>query len=323
MKKQIAMWALASFLAVPTSQSVAEGYPNQPVRLLVPYAPGGTTDLLARVVAKELGARLAGNVIVENRTGAGGNIAAAALARSQPDGYTLMMASVGQFAINPLIFSKPGYDAARDFTPVASVAEVPNVLVVNKTSPLHSIQDLIAQARTKPGQLTFASSGNGSSNHLAGVLFSSMAKVDSLHVPYKGSAPGVQALYAGDVSMMFDNLSSSLSHIRSGELRALGVTSTARVAQLPDVPTIAEAGLAGYEASAWFGIVAPAGIQAAISDRLNAEINAVLNSDAIRGQLIDMGMTPIPASREAFQARIDADMAKWAPVVRNANLVIN
>ncbi|MCY1216824.1 hypothetical protein D9M72_287110 [compost metagenome] len=323
MKKQIAMWALASFLAVPTSQSMAEGYPNQPVRLLVPYAPGGTTDLLARVVAKELGARLAGNVIVENRTGAGGNIAAAALARSQPDGYTLMMASVGQFAINPLIFSKPGYDAARDFTPVASVAEVPNVLVVNKTSPLHSIQDLIAQARTKPGQLTFASSGNGSSNHLAGVLFSSMAKVDSLHVPYKGSAPGVQALYAGDVSMMFDNLSSSLSHIRSGELRALGVTSTARVAQLPDVPTIAEAGLAGYEASAWFGIVAPAGIQAAISDRLNAEINAVLNSDAIRGQLIDMGMTPIPASREAFQARIDADMAKWAPVVRNANLVIN
>ncbi|MGE8611428.1 MAG: Bug family tripartite tricarboxylate transporter substrate binding protein [Achromobacter veterisilvae] len=323
MKKQIAMWALASFLAVPASQSMAEGYPNQPVRLLVPYAPGGTTDLLARVVAKELGARLAGNVIVENRTGAGGNIAAAALARSQPDGYTLMMASVGQFAINPLIFSKPGYDAARDFTPVASVAEVPNVLVVNKTSPLHSIQDLIAQARTKPGQLTFASSGNGSSNHLAGVLFSSMAKVDSLHVPYKGSAPGVQALYAGDVSMMFDNLSSSLSHIRSGELRALGVTSTARVAQLPDVPTIAEAGLAGYEASAWFGIVAPAGIQAAISDRLNAEINAVLNSDAIRGQLIDMGMTPIPASREAFQARIDADMAKWAPVVRNANLVIN
>lgn len=323
MKKQIAMWALASFLAVPTSQSMAEGYPNQPVRLLVPYAPGGTTDLLARVVAKELGARLAGNVIVENRTGAGGNIAAAALARSQPDGYTLMMASVGQFAINPLIFSKPGYDAARDFTPVASVAEVPNVLVVNKTSPLHSIQDLIAQARTKPGQLTFASSGNGSSNHLAGVLFSSMARVDSLHVPYKGSAPGVQALYAGDVSMMFDNLSSSLSHIRSGELRALGVTSTARVAQLPDVPTIAEAGLAGYEASAWFGIVAPAGIQAAISDRLNAEINAVLNSDAIRGQLIDMGMTPIPASREAFQARIDADMAKWAPVVRNANLVIN
>ena len=323
MKTRFSSWALALCLALPATQSLAEDYPAAPVRLVVPYAPGGTTDLLARLLAKELATRLSGNVIVENKTGAGGNIAAGFVARSRPDGYTLMMASVGQFAINPLIFSKPGYDAAKDFTPIAAVAEVPNVLVTSKSSPLHSVQDVIDQAREKPDQLPFASSGNGSSNHLAGVLFSTLADIRLIHVPYKGSAPGLQALYSGDVAMMFDNLSSSLPHIRSGELRALGTTSTSRSPQLPDVPTIAEAGLAGYEASAWFGIVAPAGIPAGIADRLNSEIGAILEDAAISRQLADMGMTPIPSSRADFQKRIQADMEKWKPVVLKANLAIN
>lgn len=190
----------------------------------MPYAPGGTTDLLARLIASKLSAKYERQVVVENKTGAGGNIAAGFLARSRPDGYTLMMASIGQFAINPLIFSAPGYDAAKDFQPVIQVTRVPNVLVVNAASKLDSLQDLIKLAQAQPG-VTYASSGNGSSNHLAGALLAHMANIDMLHIPYKGSAPGLQALYGGDVQVMFDNLSSALPHVQGGKLRALGVSS--------------------------------------------------------------------------------------------------
>lgn len=301
----------------------AKAYPSEPIKMVVPYAPGGTTDLLARLLAKDLAEKYNSQVIVENKTGAGGNIAASAVARAEPNGYTVMMASIGQFAINPLIFSSPGYNADKDFVAVAAIAEVPNVLVVNATSTINSLGTLMEQAKSNPGGIAFASSGNGSSNHLAGVLLSQMAGIELMHVPYKGSAPGLQALYGGDVQLMFDNLSSALPHIKSGRLRALGGTSSARFPQLPQVPTIAEQGLPGYEASAWFGVVAPAGTPASIVNQLNTDINNILKDPAIREKLIDMGMTPMGGTPEAFSTRIADDMKKWAPVVRNAKLTVN
>lgn len=314
--------ALGMAVSALSAGAAAAPYPAEPVRLVVPYAPGGTTDLLARLIASKLSAKYERQVVVENKTGAGGNIAAGFLARSRPDGYTLMMASIGQFAINPLIFSAPGYDAAKDFQPVIQVTRVPNVLVVNAASKLDSLQDLIKLAQAQPG-VTYASSGNGSSNHLAGALLAHMANIDMLHIPYKGSAPGLQALYGGDVQVMFDNLSSALPHVQGGKLRALGVSSETRFSKLPDVPTIAESGLPGYEASAWFGLVAPAGTPAAIVEQLNRDVAAVLADNEVRPKLLEMGMTPQGGSVAQFQAVIDADIRKWKPIVQSLNLAVN
>lgn len=314
--------ALGMAVSALSAGAAAAPYPAEPVRLVVPYAPGGTTDLLARLIASKLSAKYERQVVVENKTGAGGNIAAGFLARSRPDGYTLMMASIGQFAINPLIFSAPGYDAAKDFQPVIQVTRVPNVLVVNAASKLDSLQDLIKLAQAQPG-VTYASSGNGSSNHLAGALLAHMANIDMLHIPYKGSAPGLQALYGGDVQVMFDNLSSALPHVQGGKLRALRVSSETRFSKLPDVPTIAESGLPGYEASAWFGLVAPAGTPAAIVEQLNRDVAAVLADNDVRSKLLEMGMTPQGGSVAQFQAVIDADIQKWKPIVQSLNLAVN
>lgn len=314
--------ALGMAVSALSAGAAAAPYPAEPVRLVVPYAPGGTTDLLARLIASKLSAKYERQVVVENKTGAGGNIAAGFLARSRPDGYTLMMASIGQFAINPLIFSAPGYDAAKDFQPVIQVTRVPNVLVVNAASKLDSLQDLIKLAQAQPG-VTYASSGNGSSNHLAGALLAHMANIDMLHIPYKGSAPGLQALYGGDVQVMFDNLSSALPHVQGGKLRALGVSSETRFSKLPDVPTIAESGLPGYEASAWFGLVAPAGTPAAIVEQLNRDVAAVLADNDVRSKLLEMCMTPQGGSVAQFQAVIDADIQKWKPIVQSLNLAVN
>lgn len=323
MKKKIMAVLGAVCLGLAGTAHAEKPYPSEPIRMIVPYAPGGTTDLLARLLAKKLTEKYGAQVIVENKTGAGGNIAASTVARSEANGYTVMMASIGQFAINPLIFSAPGYDAAKDFVAVAAIAEVPNVLIVDASSKIDSLSTLLVQAKAAPGRISFASSGNGSSNHLAGVLLSQMAGIELMHVPYKGSTPGLQALYGGDVQIMFDNLSSALPHIKSGRLRALGGTSAARFPQLPQVPTIAESGLPGYEASAWFGIVAPAGTPPAVVNKLNTDINAILKDPAISKQLIDMGMTPMGGSSADFTARIAEDMKKWAPVVRDAKLVVN
>jgi tripartite-type tricarboxylate transporter receptor subunit TctC len=320
-KLMAALGALSVGLA--GASHATKSFPSEPVRVIVPYAPGGTTDLLARLLAKNLAEKYSAQVIVENKTGAGGNIAASAVARSEANGYTVMMASIGQFAINPLIFSSPGYNAEKDFVAVAAIAEVPNVLVINATNKIDSLNALLAEAKANPGGTAFASSGNGSSNHLAGVLLSQMAGVELMHVPYKGSAPGLQALYGGDVQIMFDNLSSALPHIKGGRLRALGGTSSARFPQLAEVPTIAELGLPGYEASAWFGIVAPAGTPTAVVNQLNADINEILKNPAISKQLIEMGMTPMGGTPAEFTARIADDMKKWAPVVRDAKLVVN
>jgi tripartite-type tricarboxylate transporter receptor subunit TctC len=310
-------------LAGVSCAAAAQEYPTDIVRLSVPYAPGGTTDVLARLIAQELSAKYGKQVIVENKVGAGGNIAAAALAKAKPDGYNLMMASVGQFAINPLIFAKPGYDAKRDFNPVVAVAEVPNLVVSNPTSGIKSVKDLIAKSKASPGSINFASTGNGASTHLSGVLFARMAGIDMQHIPYKGSSPGLAALLGNEVHVMFDNLSSALSHVKSGKLTALAVTSKARFSQLPEVPTVAESGLKGYESTAWFGIVAPAGTPKPIIDKLNADINAVMKDPSMRNKFINMGVTPLGGSTIAFKQLINDDMSKWAPVVRDAKLEVN
>ena len=241
---------------------VAEGAAREPAKPVRPYGPfpaGGTTDILARAVAQKLTEAWGQQVIVDNRPGAGGNIGSELVAKSTPDGYTLLMGTVGTHAINPSLYARMPYDHVKDFTPVILVAGVPNVLVVNPSLPVHSVQELIAYAKANPGKLNFASSGNGTSIHLAGELFKTMTGVQMTHIPYKGSAPALADLLGGQVQLMFDNLPSSLPFIKAGRLRSLAVTSGTRAAALPDLPTLAESGLAGFEASAWFGVLAPAG----------------------------------------------------------------
>jgi tripartite-type tricarboxylate transporter receptor subunit TctC len=304
----------ALFPALAAAQAPA--YPTRPIRLDVPFPAGGTTDILAREVAKRLTDAWGQAVVVDNRPGAGGNIGSELVAKSAPDGYTLLMGTVGTHAINPGLYAKMPYDHVKDFAPVILVAGVPNVLVVNPAVPATSVQELIAYAKANPGKLNFASSGSGTSIHLSGELFKVMAGVQMMHVPYKGSSPALQDLVGGQVQLMFDNLPSSLALIRAGKLRALAVTSAMRAAALPDVPTIAEAGLPGFEASSWFGVLAPAGTPPAIVAKLNAEVAGWLASPEAKDKLLAQGAIAAGGSPEDFARHIDAETAKWAKVVK-------
>ena len=251
----------------------------------MPFPAAGTTDILARAAAQKLTEAFGQSVVVDNRPGAAGNIGADLVAKSAPDGYTLLMGTVGTHAINPSLYSKMPYDHVKDFVPVVLVAGVPNVLVVNPALPVNSVADLIKLAKDKPGQINFASSGSGTSIHLSGELFKTMAGVDITHVPYKGSSPALVDLIGGQVQIMFDNLPSALPQIKAGKLRAIAVTSLKRAPVLPDVPTISESGLPGFEASSWFGVLAPAGTPAPIVGRINAEINKWLQSADARRKI--------------------------------------
>jgi tripartite-type tricarboxylate transporter receptor subunit TctC len=303
-------------LACVAPGAVAQTYPNHVIRLVVPFPAGGTTDILARAAAQKLTESLGQAVVVDNRPGAGGNIGADLVAKSTPDGYTLLMGTVGTHAINPSLYAKMPYDHVKDFVPVVLVAGVPNVLVVNPSLPVNSVADLIKLAKSKPGAINFASSGSGTSIHLSGELFKTMAGVDMTHVPYKGSAPALTDLVGGQVQIMFDNLPSSLALIRSGKLRAVAVTSSTRAPALPDVPTIAESGLPGFEASSWFGVLAPAGTPAPIVAKLNAEVNKWLQSPEAREQLLAQGAAAAGGTPEQFAAHIRAETEKWAKVVK-------
>jgi tripartite-type tricarboxylate transporter receptor subunit TctC len=308
--------ALAVTMACIAPIALAQAYPNHAIRLVVPFPAGGTTDILARDVAKKLTETLGQAVVVDNRPGAGGNIGADIVAKSSPDGYTLLMGTVGTHAINPSLYAKMPYDHVKDFVPVVLVAGVPNVLVVNPSVPINSVADLIKLAKAKPGAINFASSGSGTSIHLSGELFKTMAGVDITHVPYKGSSPALTDLMGGQVQIMFDNLPSSLALIKSGKLRAIAVTSLKRAPALPDVPTIAESGLPGFEASSWFGILAPAGTPAPIVAKLNAEVNKYLQSPEGKEQLLAQGAEIAGGSPEKFVAHIRAETDKWAKVVK-------
>jgi len=299
-----------------TPAALAQPYPNRGIRLVVPFPPGGTTDILARDVAKQLTETLGQSVVVDNRPGAGGNIGADLVAKSAPDGYTLLMGTVGTHAINPSLYTKMPYDHFKDFAPVVLVAGVPNVLVVNPSLPVNSVADLIKLAKAKPGTINFASSGSGTSIHLSGELFKTMAGVDMTHVPYKGSSPALTDLIGGQVQVMFDNLPSSLPQIKAGKLRAIAVTSLVRAPALPDVPTIAETGLPGFEASSWFGVLAPAGTPPAVIAKVNAEVNTWLQSPGGKQQLALQGAEGAGGSVDQFAAHIRAETEKWAKVVK-------
>ena len=298
-------------------------YPTKPIRIVVPFPPGGTTDILARAAAQKMTEAWKEKAVVDNRPGAGGNIGAELVAKAPADGYTLLMGTVGTHAINASLYAKMPYDHVKDFAPVILVAAVPNVLVVHPSVPATTVAELIAYAKANPGKLNFASSGSGTSIHLAGELFKVMAGVQMTHVPYKGSAPAIADLLGGQVQLMFDNLPSALPQIRAGKLRALAVTSSQRAAALPDVPTIAESGLPGYEASSWFGLLAPAGTPADIVAKINGEVARWLASPEAKEKLLAQGANAAGGTPEDFVRHIAAETAKWQKVVKESGAKVD
>jgi tripartite-type tricarboxylate transporter receptor subunit TctC len=311
--------ALSAVVLAAANGAVAQTpYPSKPVRIVVPFPAGGTTDILARAVAQKLSETWGQQVIVDNRPGAGGNIGAELVARAAPDGYTLLMGTVGTHAINPGLYAKMPYDHVKDFAPVILVAGVPNVLVVNPSVPVGSVPELIAYAKANPGKLNFASSGSGTSIHLSGELFKTMTGVQMTHIPYKGSSPALADLIGGQVQLMFDNLPSSIGFIRAGKLRALAVTSATRSSALPDTPTVAEAGVPGFEASSWFGLLAPAGTPPDIVAKIDGEVAKWLASPEAREKLAAQGANAAGGSPQDFARHIQAETAKWAKVVKES-----
>jgi tripartite-type tricarboxylate transporter receptor subunit TctC len=311
-------------LIVAHSQAYAQDrYPSKPLRVVVPFAPGGSTDIFARLVAERLAAPLGQSVIVENRAGASGNIGADAVAKAPADGYTVLMATTGVMAINNALFKSMAYDAAKDFEPVIFIASITNVLAVPADLPAKNVPELIALAKKEEGKLTFASSGAGSSTHLSAELFKSMAGIDVVHVPFKGSGQALIDVVAGRVSMIFDNMPSALPHIKGNKLRALGVTGSKRSGALPDVPTIAEAGLPGYESLSWSGFAVPAGTPKEVVQRLNRETNAILASPDMKQKLVEQGADAVGGPPEAFAEHVRKEREKWGRLVRERNIVVN
>jgi tripartite-type tricarboxylate transporter receptor subunit TctC len=315
--------ALAAGTLLPLAAHAQSAWPAKPVRIVVPFNAGGTTDILARAVAQELTRAFGQSFVVENRAGAGGNIGADIVAKSAPDGYTLLMGTVGTHAINKSLYAKMPYDVQKDFQPITLVAGVPNVMVVNTEKAaarrINNVQDFIKYAKANPGKLNMASSGNGTSIHLAGELFKAMTGVYMTHFPFTGSNPALFSLLSGDMDVMFDNLPSAMTHIKSGKLKALAVTSATRSSALPDVPTIEEAGgpaLKGYEASSWFGLLAPAGTPMDIVNRIQQETAKALATPAMKERLQAQGAIPSGNTPAQFAQMIDREMKKWAPVVK-------
>jgi tripartite-type tricarboxylate transporter receptor subunit TctC len=316
------MRILALLLALAALPAHAQ-YPNKPLRLIVPFAPGGSTDIFARLIAERAQAPLGQPVVVENRAGAAGNIGAEAVVRSAPDGYTLLMATTGVMAINNALYKSMTYDAAKDLQPVLYVASITNVLVVPPDLPAKNVAELIALAKKEPGKLSFASSGAGASTHMTAELFKAMTGTDILHVPYKGSGPAMPDLMAGRVHMMFENAPGAVPHIKAGKLRALAQTGLRRSKALPDVPTVAESGVPGYESLSWSGIAVAAGTPKAVIEKLNKDLNAVLAMPELRQKIEEQGAEVIGGPPEAFSKHIQAEREKWTRVIRTANIVVN
>lgn len=326
----VATASAAGLGAFSTAASAQAAWPTRPVRIIVPFPAAGTTDILARALAPELQRVFGQPFVIENKAGAGGNLGAAEVAKSAPDGYTLLMGTVGTHAINPALYPKMPYDHVKDFVPVTLVAGVPNVLVVNPANAqkygIASVQDLARVARANPGKLNVSSSGNGTSIHLAAELFKTMTGTFMVHFPYRGSGPALLDLMGGNMDLMFDNLPSALPHIKSGKLKALAVTSAQRSAAVPDLPTIAEAGgaqLAGFEATSWFGLLAPAGTPADIVNRVQQETAKALGSPALKDRLQAQGAIPSGNTPAEFARLIEAETKKWAQVVKAAGAKVD
>jgi len=305
-------------LALTALSAGAQAWPSKPIRYIVPFAPGGTTDILARTIGDKLAIALGQPVVIENKPGAGGGVGAELTAKSAPDGYTIMGGTISTHAINASLYKSLPYDPVRDFAPIVLIARVPNMLVVHPDVPAKNVSELIALLRANPGKYTFASAGNGTSQHLSGELFKSMAGADMQHVPYKGSPPALQDVMGGQVAMTFDNITTAWPLAKGGKLRALAVTTAKRSAVAPDVPTLAEAGLPGFEVGSWQGVFAPAGTPPEIVRRLNAEIVKILNMPEVRDKLAALGAEVAPNSPEEFATMVKAEVGKWAEVVKKS-----
>lgn len=314
---------LASMLFLILSGGAhAQEWPTKSIRLIVPFPPGGGTDIISRFIGQKLSERLGQSVVIDNRPGAGGNIGTAMAAKAPADGYTLLMDPGSTITVNPSLYSNLQFDSVKDFAPVSLIAVNPYVVVVNPSVPANSIKELIALAKAKPGQLTFASSGAGQTTHMAGELFMLDTGVLLLHVPYKGGGPAIVDTMGGQTSMLFGNMGSVLPYIKAGKLRALAVTTSTRFAPLPDVPTVAESGVPGYDISEWLGLFAPAGTPNEIVDRLHKEVVAILKSPGVAEKLSAEGFEPVGSAPAEFAAFIREDIAKWAKVVKQANIRI-
>lgn len=307
--------AAVVLLCMAAPVALAQAWPARPIRYVVPFPPAGATDILARLLSEKLIRALKQPVIVENRAGAAGAVGTELVAKSPPDGYTILMATVAQ-SISETLYAKQPFSFARDFVPVALVARVPNVMEVHPSMPVKTVKEFIALAKSRPGQINYASSGSGTSIHMSAELFKMLTGVNILHVPYKGSGPALIGLLSGEVSVMFDNLTPSMGYIRSGRLRPIAITTATRYPGLPDLPTVAESGVPGYEASSWFGVVVPVGTPREIVMRLNTELNRALNLPDMRERFAEQGAIPAPGTPEDFGAWIRAEIAKWAKVVK-------
>lgn len=297
----------------------AQNYPIGPVKIVVPFPPGGTTDILARVLSNELTKKWGQTVVVENKPGASGTIFSEQLTHMPADGYTLMVTAT-HHVINPSLFKNLKYNTRTDFTPISLVAGVPNVLVVNPAFPAKNVQELIAFAKANPGKVMFGSAGTGGANHLSGELFKSMAKIDMVHVPYKGAAPALNDLLGNQISVMFDSIPGVLSHIRAGKLRALGVTSLTRSTALPNVPTISESGLKGFEALAWFGMYGPPQMSPELLNKISTDVLTALQSPQVKNQFSEQGADAGNMTQAEYAKYVDAEITKWAKVISDANI---
>jgi tripartite-type tricarboxylate transporter receptor subunit TctC len=310
--------ALATFLA--SLAALGQDYPSKPIRLIVPFTAGGGNDSVARLVGKSLSDSLGQQVVIDNRPGAGGVLGAELAAKSAPDGYTLFLGGVGSHAINPNLRERLPYDPIKDFAPVALLASAPLILVVHPSVPAGSIREFIAFARSKPGELNYASNGNGSSSHLAAVMFEAMADAAMVHVPYKGLSPALTDLLSGRVQLMFSSVVAILPHIKAGKLRGLAVTGGKRLSSMPELPTLAESGLPGYEASSWYGVLAPAGTPREIIARLNAETVKALDRPEVKSSLLAEGAEPIGGTPEQFAAHIKSENERLGKLIRDAKI---
>ncbi|KXG87005.1 Bug family tripartite tricarboxylate transporter substrate binding protein [Agrobacterium bohemicum] len=308
----------ATFLALGNTAQ-AQSFPDRTITMVVPFAAGGSTDVVARVIAQKMGDELGQQIVVENVAGAGGNLGADRVARAEPDGYTILMGTVATHALNPLILKTKPYDPEKDFAPISLLVVVPNVLVVNPKLPVNTVADLIALLKAEPDKYAYASSGNGTPLHLSGELFKAMAGVSMQHVPYKGSGPALNDLLGNQVSIMFDNLPSSSGHIKSGTLKALGVTTAERASSFPDVPTIAET-VPGYETYTWNALFAPAGTPAEAVDKLNAAAKKALADTSVAARMADFSAKIVGSTPDELKTHVAEEIAKWEPVVKSANV---
>jgi len=310
-------------MAAAAPAAVAQTYPTKPIKLVAPSTPGDAPDVIARLVADKLSIVLGQQVVVENRPGAGGIVGSEAVARAAPDGYTLIMGNAGSHGINAAVYANLPYDIQRDFAPVSQVAVAPNVMVINPSLPAKTVAEFVAYAKSQPGKLSYASGGNGSSAHMSMELFKSMAGVDIQHIPYKGSSPALTDLVAGQVAVFIGNMPPTVPLVKAGKLRALAVTTKTHSALMPELPTIAESGLPGYETVAWFGVLAPAGTPPEIVNRLSLEIGKIARSPEMREKLLAMGAEPVGGSPAEFRAVIDRDIAKWKPLAQKVGIKVD